>query len=234
MKKLLGILVLGLLLSNCGAGMKHGNEPFPKSNENYVARAYLIAKDNNKDPNIWFWGYGDTRELAKQDVLEACRDYSAEEMSKDLRLNYEKGCAIEKAKPTKKHRRRLIAERRAEIIKQSYMAKIESKKQECATIGFKPGTEKMAECILRLLEMEGNEDIARRAREQEAWKTLLFGGMLTGSGTTTSNTSSGGAACFKSSETTSGTGKICYYNCMGTTRALNITSMQICPLSANF
>ena len=52
---------------------------------------------------------------------------------------------------------------RAKKEKEALIAKIEPKKKECASIGFEPGTEKMAESILKLLEMEGNEDIAKNA-----------------------------------------------------------------------
>ena len=128
-----------------------------------------------------------------------------------------------------------------------------SKKKTCEEIGFKPNTEASANCILRLMEIEEaklnrasqkdiaatqsliEQEIAKKSRDQEAWKVLL--GLTLGInniGSTSSNISSGRAACFKSSETTSGLGKICYYNCMGTIRTINITSMQICPLSANF
>jgi hypothetical protein len=82
--------------------------------------------------------------------------------------------------------------------------------------------------------MEGNEDIAKKAREQEAWKSVLFGGILAGPGTTTSNISSGTISCIKSGETISGTNKICYYNCVGSTKTLNVGAANTCPLNARF
>ena len=39
--------------------------------------------------------------------------------------------------------------------------------------------------------------------------------------------------CFKSGEQTSGMNKICYYDCMGSTAAITISSVQLCPLSIN-
>ena len=37
--------------------------------------------------------------------------------------------------------------------------------------------------------------------------------------------------CFKSGENISGMNKICYYNCLGSTNAINVKSTQLCPLS---
>tara|TARA_Y100000294_G_C8515761_1_gene320755 strand:+ start:30 stop:731 length:702 start_codon:yes stop_codon:yes gene_type:complete len=233
MKKAIVIIILGLFLNGCGGKYEFGNRPDSKSSKNYFARGELSAKDDSKDPDIWFWGYGDTEKSAEMDFEKACMDY-AKAMPKDSLLKYEKGCVLNDTKPTRKHYERLKRERRAKLQKEAYLSHIESKKKECVTIGFKPGTEKMAECILRLLEMEGNEDIAKKAREQEAWKSVLFGGILAGPGTTTSNISSGTISCIKSGETISGTNKICYYNCVGSTKTLNVGAANTCPLNARF
>lgn len=39
--------------------------------------------------------------------------------------------------------------------------------------------------------------------------------------------------CFKSGEQTSGMNKICYYDCMGSTKAITVGVAQLCPLSVN-
>ena len=39
--------------------------------------------------------------------------------------------------------------------------------------------------------------------------------------------------CFKSGEQTAGMNKICYYDCLGSQTAINISSVSICPLSIN-
>lgn len=41
------------------------------------------------------------------------------------------------------------------------------------------------------------------------------------------------ATCYKSGEQISGMNKICYYNCMGSTKAINVKNYQLCPLSIN-
>jgi hypothetical protein len=39
--------------------------------------------------------------------------------------------------------------------------------------------------------------------------------------------------CFKSGEAVSGMNKICYYDCLGSTAAITISSVQLCPLTIN-
>ena len=39
--------------------------------------------------------------------------------------------------------------------------------------------------------------------------------------------------CFKTGEQVSGMNKICYYNCLGSTAAITISSVSLCPLSIN-
>ncbi len=39
--------------------------------------------------------------------------------------------------------------------------------------------------------------------------------------------------CFKSGEEKSGLNKICYYNCAGSTAAITLSSVKLCPLSIN-
>ncbi len=37
--------------------------------------------------------------------------------------------------------------------------------------------------------------------------------------------------CFKSGEQESGMNKICYYDCLGSTIAINVKNYQLCPLT---
>lgn len=39
--------------------------------------------------------------------------------------------------------------------------------------------------------------------------------------------------CFKSGENVSGMNKICFYNCLGSTVAITIGSIELCPLTIN-
>ena len=39
--------------------------------------------------------------------------------------------------------------------------------------------------------------------------------------------------CFKTGEETSGMNKICYYDCMGSSAAITVSAVSLCPLSIN-
>lgn len=39
------------------------------------------------------------------------------------------------------------------------------------------------------------------------------------------------AICFKTGERTSGMNKICYYDCLGSTAAITVSAVSLCPLS---
>lgn len=39
--------------------------------------------------------------------------------------------------------------------------------------------------------------------------------------------------CFKSGERVSGMNKICYYSCLGSTYAITISSVELCPLTVD-
>ena len=51
-----------------------------------------------------------------------------------------------------------------------------------------------------------------------------------GSTNSSSTSSSSTRSCFKKSESTSGTNKICIYNCMGSDVAINVKSTRLCPI----
>ena len=137
--------------------------------------------------------------------------------------------------------------------------KLEENQKRCEEIGFVPKTDNFANCILKLIELdairqaalldsksrasleakiqEQAADIqnkiaeeAKASRDQKAWATLL--GMTTGNSILSPSTSNS-TQCFKSGETSSSLSKICYYNCGGITKALNVNSTQLCPLNAN-
>ena len=231
MKKLLGIVVLGLLLSNCSSYTSiNGNKSISRfdSTANFVARVKLIPKEDKIDPYIQFYGIGNTKELAIENTINICNNYFESIMSKDQQLRYFQKCEIVYSRITRVYRSVLREEEREEKEKQILLSIIEPKIKKCKAIGFNIGTDGMANCVLKLIEINENEKIAKKAREQEAWKTILLGGIGTSSNSST-NTSS----CLKSSETISGLNKICYYNCNGNTKALNIKSTQLCPLNAN-
>ena len=112
----------------------------------------------------------------------------------------------------------------------------------CRNIGYSEGTEKFADCVkdlyLKKLDAENQSQSTtttsttskpKRRIDPSVWDDILkLGGISSGS-----TSSSSSISCFKINERTSGTNKICSYNCMGSEVTRNIKSTQICPMSIN-
>ena len=62
-------------------------------------------------------------------------------------------------------------------------------------------------------------------------RTIIFGATVLLSMTFPSIVANSAVTCFKSGEQTSGMNKICYYNCNGSTAAMTISSVSLCPLT---
>jgi hypothetical protein len=116
---------------------------------------------------------------------------------------------------------------------------IEPLKVMCRNIGYSDGTEKFADCVkdlyLKKLDAENQAQSQtttttskpKRRIDPSVWDDILkLGGISSGS-----TSSSSSISCFKINERTSGTNKICSYNCMGSEVTRNIKSTQICPMS---
>lgn len=106
---------------------------------------------------------------------------------------------------------------------------IEDLAARCDTYGFERGTQAHAACI----QQEVRAIEVRQA--QSAQRMQNFGRALQGldasTNASTSTSGSGGMTCFKKSEAVSGFNKICYYNCLGSVRAVNIPNTSLCQLS---
>lgn len=143
---------------------------------------------------------------------------------------------------------------------QEIVSLAEKAKSTCKLFGYKEGTEKFADCAKEIYlketqpkstettktiivqnENSGAQVLAdelKRQRKQQAFDELLgiSKGVLSGKSvgevlSGTSGSSSSSISCFKIKERTSGTNKICSYNCMGSEVTKNIRATQICPLS---
>ena len=144
--------------------------------------------------------------------------------------------------------------------KQEVISLVQKAKDTCEMFGYKWGSEKFADCAkeiyLKETQPKSTEttktiivqndnsgaqvlaDELKRQRKQQAFDELLgiSQGLLSGKSvgealSGTSGSSSSSISCFKTNERTSGTNKICSYNCMGSEVTRNIRSTQICPMS---
>ena len=168
MKKLLGIIVLGLLLS----GNAYAKEKKVKS-WNVVTVSY---SSNLYQEKIDKWGdaVGQSRisfEDAKKKSFDRCsklyndcilysieRYYSLNAMSVLFKKNIEIEYVWEKEKvkyakilKEKKLQEKKISQQNEQA---TIMFTIKDKREQCEAIGFKPKTEKFADCVLRLVELD--------------------------------------------------------------------------------
>ena len=62
-------------------------------------------------------------------------------------------------------------------------------------------------------------------------KLLIAGLIVIGSIVYPTLVANSAVTCFKTGEQVSGMNKICYYNCAGSTAAITISSVALCPLT---
>ena len=195
MKKLLGILLLGLLLVGCST--QKGNN-FKIQNP-YSALVELQKKGLNKT----YGAYGQTRTEALQKAKDDCNKAA-------LKVSY-------KNKP------------RCYVWGTYTVGKMKANNNWWPDDkGPKVYKAKKTESSGSKIDPSVWDDILG------ASKGILGGKSVSESlGGTSSNSSSSPSSitCFKKSESTTGTNKICIYNCMGSDIAINVKSTRLCPIS---
>jgi len=133
MKKILGIIVLGLLLSGCGGGYSIFNAYIDQENPNGgVIRNHLASST----------GQGGIKSLADSSCTS--RGFVEAKLT-----------STGKAGEFKTHNFKCISKvEKNETQKAELIFTIKDKKEQCTAIGFKPATEKFADCVLRLVELD--------------------------------------------------------------------------------
>jgi hypothetical protein len=106
---------------------------------------------------------------------------------------------------------------------------INSKKQKCIEMGFKEETEKLADCVLRLVEIEEakQNNQMQKQRNAEAGLAAALDSIVKSTNKNTNRSTT----CFKAGEEVGGFNKICRYRCVGNLVTTTIGSMQLCPLT---
>ena len=230
MKKLLGIVVLGLLLSGCTVPkLEYENKTGGQLTSHFTTKSYQSIK-------------------YRADIN--CKKYNSNAIATNIVERYEGGafhlgeggeysiytykCGIEK---------KVIAQ-------QPTKQDIEPFKATCRNIGYTDGSEKFSDCVkdlyLKNLDSQNQSQSttivkskSKRKIDPSVWDDLLnvSKGMSEGKSVTeslggvSSSSSSSKVQCFKSGERVSGTNKICSYNCMGSEVTTNVASTRICPMS---
>ena len=175
MKKLLGIVVLGLLLQGCASpgGVFGGGNPQPK------------IPSQIKDIRIsWHFNSPPKNEII-QITNNHCKQVKQDLISDNLRLIYKaNGMSIVNSEwdewffDCKKDENFVNTNT---IVSKDINFTIKDKKEQCTAIGFAPATEKFADCVLRLVELDvksqqaaqialaqsqGNQQVAEQLKKQ--------------------------------------------------------------------
>ena len=204
MQKILGVIILGLLLSGCVQGpagpLSVFNDKETKVNQSkypYMAWWTLHKKGLNKTGI----GYANTRSEAKSNAMKLCL-IKIKEIGKGR-------CWVGNACTSKGYQC---------DPSQAYLKKQKKRAEERAS----------------------NSSSGSKI-DPSVWDDIISGsqGVLSGKsaseslGSTNSSSSSSSTtwSCTKKSESTSGTNKICIYNCMGSDVAINVKSTKLCPMS---
>jgi hypothetical protein len=151
MKKLLGIVVLGLLLQGCakpvGQNYNLGEKKefvavanlIPSGFTDAVVTAYTLGIVSPKYYD--FYEYGDTAEEAETKSMEACLKFRSKK-------NWEEKSSCNKNEATWTAKGSIEQPKREKALELSSM--IDKAKDTCKSLGFKKDTEKYAECTLKL------------------------------------------------------------------------------------
>jgi len=156
MKKLLGIIVLGLLLSGCATTPNAGKTEYT----NNTTHQYYVS---------WGWEKIDISEVktlankkcalgseGKAINLKYAQIFDKKDfLARGISPVYLFDCSITKKKLEKETERVEKEKQRSEAIASGDLTfTIKDKKEQCTAIGFAPATEKFADCVLRLVELD--------------------------------------------------------------------------------
>jgi hypothetical protein len=261
MKKLLSIIVLGLLLSGNAYASNHNLIVICKTkiavqNGSEGVRLYLrTINQYDKEKNHPFYSDGQicflvVSKTQSPNLFKKLSSYKnhgnaiwGSEMKRiksSYKKEFERLFALKKKDPNNYY---ATENERLEGKRKVINKELAPFKEMCRNIGYSDGTEKFADCVkdLYLKKLDADQSQAttstttssqpKRRIDPSVWDDLL--GISKGllGGKSGSSSSTSSLSCFKTSERVSGTNKICSYNCMGSEVTRNIRSTQICPIS---
>jgi hypothetical protein len=216
MKKLLGIVVLGLLLSGCAS-----QETKQKQRLNsHMVGVELVKKGFNS----FFHGYGKSYLEAMDNASKLCevkRKKIGEGRCKVAFNCNSKGynCAGGSnayVPPAQKD-------------KNNSQISLASIKSKCIQFGYKEGSEKLADCMKELYIKNSQAGTAKRKIDPSVWDDIidLSTGVMNGS----SKSKTPRQVCFRTGQEKIGFGKSCRYSCTGSLYTMMVGSLEMCPLT---
>jgi len=179
----IGIIILGLLLSGCFPTLVGNNSNLYEENK-YLAVTNLSSHGvvdgfitgitlGAVSPKLYkFYAYSNSQIEAEKKSMQECKNFAKKK-------GWEKNisCRLIQSKLSVAWGRKKRAVAKASDLTFT----IKDKKEQCKTIGFEPATEKFADCVLRLVELDvssqqqkkialaesqGNQQIADELRKQ--------------------------------------------------------------------
>jgi hypothetical protein len=222
MKKLLEILFLSLLITSCGYNMNEvqqqnsnfiilTNDPWTefKGSTEYKNKLHKTMASNHcgKFGKFAFKFSGAYQGSRTEGVLYHCFDkYVSTYRGQELRwTNYKNN----------------------QQASNDLTSTINQNKKKCIEMGFKENSEKLAECVLRLVEIDTAKQNNQLVKQKNAEAGLAAALQSIANST---NSSSKSVMCFKTGEETGGFNKICRYNCLGNLVTKTVGSAQMCPI----
>ena len=188
MKKLLGIIILGLLLSGCVTVNKVGKSN-NQLNENEFQAIVHMQPDSNSVPDILpamatlgiispkfydFYAYAKTAEEAEKKAMESCLKFRTKKgWDKDSTVFKKAHCSGRKAKLTTKGKEEKVKTEKVDAL----ASMIDKAKSNCKALGFKEGTDKFTDCTLKLYTQEVDNKVAVEVAEQKASSSSSSGSM---------------------------------------------------------
>ncbi len=223
MKKLLGILLLSLLVTSCGYNMHTvqqqsedfiilTNDPWTefKGSTQYKKRLHnTMASNHCSKFGKYAFKFSNYYQGYKTEGLKfyCFKDYKSQYLGyKLLWTNF-----TNNQQPSS-----------------NLTSTIKVNKQKCLDMGFKKDSEKLAECVLRLVEIDEAKQNNQLQKQKNAEAGLAAA--LESIVQSTNNSNNRSTTCFKTGEETGGFNKVCRYNCLGNLVTKTIGSMQMCPL----
>tara|TARA_B100000886_G_C20278226_1_gene429994 strand:+ start:69 stop:728 length:660 start_codon:yes stop_codon:yes gene_type:complete len=215
MKKLLAIIVLGLLLTGCVSEMKKVRDN--RSENRFAGRAELVKGGFNPG----FVRYGNTIEEVEYKSLAACEQkrravgkgkciYNGSWENRPYKVNQES--------------------------KENKRASLANIKSTCKEFGYNEGTEKFADCVKDLYLQNTQAGKTKRKIDPSVWEDLgnisedILSGKSTSEAISGSSSPKRTMTCFKTGEETGGLNKICRYDCAGNLVTTTIGSAQVCSI----
>jgi hypothetical protein len=233
MKKLLGVIFLGLLLLGCAPNGQDWGQ--------WIDQAEKPINKNGGHVSL----YGDPPITKITPIANGnCQNFDSQSKAINIR-QFHKGAMLSGSEFSYWHYDCETALVRKEKNKIELASLIDESKATCKTLGFKEGSDKFADCTLKLyaqsveiaakqnqqIVVQGKSSGYDPVRDKVALMAMGLALMSGNTATTTTTTSSSGPKYFLSSSYVSGMNRICIYKFGSAVKTKTMNGITLCPMS---